>query len=114
MDFLYNFFVFLHMIGWAIVFGGYLATIKQPGVYKGTLHGALTALVSGIAMVGIREASDTMADPNMVKIGLKLGIALVVVALAFVAKNKGDEAPAGLKHAIGGLTAVNIALAVFI
>ncbi|GAA2525762.1 hypothetical protein [Rarobacter incanus] len=114
MSFLYGVFLFLHMVGWAIVFGGYLATMKQPGVYKGTLHGALTALVSGIAMVGIREMDDSMNDPNMVKIALKLGIALVVVLLAFVANAKKEDAPVGLKHAIGGLTLVNIAIAVFV
>ncbi|SNS56288.1 hypothetical protein SAMN06309944_0800 [Micrococcales bacterium KH10] len=112
MDFLYNFFLVLHFVGWAIVLGGYIATIKQPEVYRGTLHGALTALVSGIAMVGIGEMGDR--DFNMVKIGIKLTVALVVVILALIAKNRPEVAKPGIKHAIGGLTVVNIVLAVFI
>ncbi|GAA2243634.1 hypothetical protein GCM10010401_15870 [Rarobacter faecitabidus] len=114
MTALYDAFLVLHLVGWAIVLGGYMATVKQPGIYKGTLHGALTALVSGIAMVGIAEMSDAVRDPNMVKIGIKLTIALVVVALAFIGKNRGDAVPAAVKHAIGGLTVVNIIIAVFV
>ncbi|MET7134237.1 hypothetical protein MT994_08980 [Cellulosimicrobium sp. MI9406] len=122
MEFLYNVFVALHFIGWAIVLGGYLASLRSPGLYKGVFHGALTALVAGIAMVGIGEASVwetwTNGGPDMAKIGVKLVVALVIAVLAFVAKRQGakssDGAVApGLKHAIGGLTLVNILVAVF-
>jgi hypothetical protein len=119
MEFLYNVFVALHFIGWAIVLGGYLASLRSPGLYKGVFHGALTALVAGIAMVGIGEAS-VWGDggPDMAKIGVKLVVALVIAVLAFVAKRQGaksaDGAVApGVKHAIGGLTLVNILVAVF-
>ncbi|MCO7272619.1 MULTISPECIES: hypothetical protein [Cellulosimicrobium] len=119
MEFLYNVFVALHFIGWAIVLGGYLASLRSPGLYKGVFHGALTALVAGIAMVGIGEAS-VWGDggPDMAKIGVKLVIALVIAVLAFVAKRQGAKAAdgavaPGVKHAIGGLTLVNILVAVF-
>ncbi len=99
--------------------GGDLASLRSPGLYKGVFPGALTALVAGIAMVGIGEAS-VWGDgcPYMAKIGVKLVIALVIAVLAFVAKRQGakssDGAVApGLKHAIGGLTLVNIFVAVF-
>ena len=122
MEFLYNAFVALHFIGWAIVLGGYLASLRSPGLYKGVFHGALTALVAGIAMVGIGEASvwETWPNggPDMAKIGVKLVIALVIAVLAFVAKRQGAKAAdgavaPGVKHAIGGLTLVNILVAVF-
>ena len=120
MEFLYNVFVALHFIGWAIVLGGYLASLRSPGLYKGVFHGALTALVAGIAMVGIGEASVWPEDggPAMAKIGVKLVVALVIAILAYVAKRQaakssdGAVAP-GVKHAIGGLTLVNILVAVF-
>ncbi|WP_175007893.1 hypothetical protein [Cellulosimicrobium sp. TH-20] len=122
MEFLYNVFVALHFIGWAIVLGGYLASLRSPGLYKGVFHGALTALVAGIAMVGIGEASVwenwSNGGPDMAKIGVKLVVALVISVLAFVAKRQGAKAAdgavaPGLKHAIGGLTLVNILVAVF-
>ncbi|MCK9792487.1 hypothetical protein M1843_01840 [Isoptericola sp. 4D.3] len=122
MEFLYNVFVALHFVGWAIVLGGYIASIKSPGLYRGVFHGAATALVAGVLMVGTAEMADLWADggPSMAKIGVKLGIALVIAVLAFLAKRqgaKGDNgtgavAP-GLKHSIGALTLVNILVAVF-
>ncbi|WP_435738840.1 hypothetical protein V5D56_09885 [Cellulosimicrobium sp. PMB13] len=120
MEFLYNVFVALHFVGWAIVLGGYLASLRSPGLYQGVFHGALTALVAGIAMVGIGEASvwPEGGGPDMAKIGVKLVVALVIAVLAFVAKRQaakasdGAVAP-GVKHAIGGLTLVNILVAVF-
>ncbi|GAB6938136.1 hypothetical protein ACQP60_00960 [Isoptericola variabilis] len=122
MEFLYHVFVALHFVGWAIVLGGYIASIKSPGLYRGVFHGALTALVAGVLMVGVAEMSDLWADggPSMAKIGVKLVIALIIAVLAFVAKRQGSKgdngtgavAP-GLKHSIGALTLVNILVAVF-
>lgn len=122
MEFLYHVFVALHFVGWAIVLGGYIASIKGPGLYRGVFHGALTALVAGVLMVGIAEMGDLWADggPSMAKIGVKLVIALIIAVLAFVAKRQGSKgdngtgavAP-GLKHSIGALTLVNILVAVF-
>ncbi|GAB3096923.1 hypothetical protein [Isoptericola nanjingensis] len=122
MEFLYHVFVALHFVGWAIVLGGYIASIKSPGLYRGVFHGAATALVAGILMVGIAEMGDLWADggPSMAKIGVKLVIALIIAVLAFVAKRQGSKgdngtgavAP-GLKHSIGALTLVNILVAVF-
>ncbi|ACZ22730.1 hypothetical protein Sked_28280 [Sanguibacter keddieii DSM 10542] len=115
MDFLYNAIVVLHLVGWAIVLGGYIATVRQPGVYRGTFHGAATALVTGILLVGLAESVDSLGkDPSMVKIGIKLVVALAVTVLALVAKKKGDQVAPGVKHAIGGLTLVNIVIAVFV
>lgn len=123
MEFLYHVFVALHFVGWAIVLGGYIASIKGPGLYRGVFHGALTALVAGILMVGIAEMGDVWTEdtaPDMAKIGVKLVIALIIAVLAFVAKRQGSKgdngtgavAP-GLKHSIGALTLVNILVAVF-
>ncbi|MFI2702612.1 hypothetical protein [Cellulosimicrobium composti] len=122
MEILYNVFLTLHFVGWAVVLGGYLASLRTPGLYTGVLHGALTALVAGIAMVGVGEASvwETWPNggPDMAKIAVKLTVALVISVLAFVAKRQGSKAAdgavaPGLKHAIGGLTLVNILVAVF-
>ncbi|GAA4735714.1 hypothetical protein GCM10023216_30890 [Isoptericola chiayiensis] len=122
MEFLYNVLAVLHFVGWAIVLGGYLASLRSPDLYRGVFHGALSALVGGIGMVGVAEASGMWDDggPDMAKIGVKLAVALVISVLAFVAKrqgSKGDNGTGavtpGLKHTIGGLTLVNIVVAVF-
>ncbi|NNU26818.1 hypothetical protein [Isoptericola sediminis] len=122
MEFLYNIFTVLHFVGWAIVLGGYLASLRTPGLYRGVFHGAATALVAGILMVGVAEVGGLWEDggPSMAKIGVKLAVALVITVLAFVAKRqgrKGDNGTGavtpGLKHTIGALTLVNIVVAVF-
>ncbi|WP_407318868.1 hypothetical protein UQW22_00340 [Isoptericola halotolerans] len=122
MDFLYNVFTVLHFVGWAIVLGGYLASLRSPGLYRGVFHGAATALVAGVLMVGVAEMGDLWASggPSMAKIGVKLTVALVIAVLAFVAKRQGSKADNGtgavapaLKHSIGALVLVNIVVAVF-
>lgn len=122
MELLYNVFTVLHFVGWAIVLGGYLASLRTPGLYRGVFHGAATALVAGILMVGVAEMGEVWGDdgPSMAKIGVKLTVALVITVLAFVAKRQGSKADngtgavnPGLKHAIGALTLVNIVVAVF-
>lgn len=123
MELLYNVLAVLHFVGWAIVLGGYLASLRTPGLYRGVFHGAATALVAGVLMVGVAEAGDVWAEgeaPDMAKIGVKLAVALVIAVLAFLAKRQGAKrdngtgpvAP-GLKHAIGALTLVNVVVAVF-
>lgn len=121
MTFLYNAFLVLHFVGWAIVLGGYLASMKTPGLYRGVFHGAATALVSGIVMMGLIESGT--AGPSWVErpwLITKLTIALVITILAFLARRQGRKADNGtgavtpvLKHSIGVLVLVNIIVAVF-
>ncbi|WP_159795947.1 hypothetical protein [Puerhibacterium puerhi] len=120
MSFLYNVFVFLHFLGWAIVLGGYLASLRSPGLYRGVFHGAATALVAGIVMFGLLEAGAVDNPFDRTKLTVKLVVALVITVLAFLARRqgaKGDNGTGavtpGLKHAIGGLTIVNMLVAVF-
>ena len=111
MDFLYNVFLFLHLVAWAIILGGWIATMRKPGLYKGIPHAALTALVTGLLMVGVAEMSD--GHVNNTKIGIKLVITLVIVILAFKGKKMGERAPRALVMSIGALTVVNILIALF-
>ncbi len=120
MSFLYNVFVFLHFLGWAIVLGGYLASLRSPGLYRGVFHGAATALVAGVVMFGLLEAGAVDTSFDRAKLTVKLLVALVITVLALLAKRqgaKGDNGTGavtpGLKHAIGGLTVVNMLVAVF-
>jgi hypothetical protein len=113
MSIVYGLLVVLHLIGMASIVGSYLVVIRAPRFVPGFLHGALTQVVTGLAMVGLRE-SKAYNDPdpiNNAKIGVKLLIALVVTVLAWVNRKRNDSS-AGVVHAIGGLALVNVLIAV--
>lgn len=101
--------VVVHMIGWAMVLGGALATMKSPKVTPGMLHGALAALVAGILTVGVVEMAD--GDVNNVKIGIKLAITLVITVLVILGRRK-ESVSAGYLGGLAGLVVANIAIAV--
>ncbi|WP_028812296.1 hypothetical protein [Streptomyces flavidovirens] len=113
MDVLINVFVALHIIGIAALLGGFLTQMKAMGAgtarfSPAMLHGALTMLVTGMALVGLNQA-DGQAVNNL-KIGIKLAILVVILGLVYV---KRDEEKAGkaLFGAVGGLTVANIFIA---
>lgn len=112
MTVVYDLLLVLHLIGWAIVLGGALTHLRRPEIATGMLHGILTALVTGVAMVGI--ASSGLVDENLdnTKVGVKLLIALVVTALVVVGTRTPAKVTRGFVGAIAGLTVVNIAIAV--
>jgi len=113
MNYVYVALLFLHLLSWAIIVGGWIATLKKPGLYAGVPHAALTALVTGILMVGVTEMQGDGGHINYAKIIVKLVVNLVVVVLAFRAKKLGDEAPRPLIMSVGALTVLNILLALF-
>lgn len=114
MDFIYNLLVILHFIGLASVVGGFLVQMKSPdkGVNPAMLHGALTQLVTGVAMVGLVESS-VVADEEIdsTKIAVKLAITLIITVLAFVGRKKTPPQVA-FWGAIGALSITNIFIAV--
>ncbi|QDB80155.1 hypothetical protein FHE66_01590 [Georgenia sp. 311] len=109
MTFLYYFLLFLHFVGWAVVLGGTVTNLRTPRLAPGVLHGAITALVTGVLMVGVAEAALD-ADLNHMKIGVKLVVAAVIVTLTVIASRRKEPSRA-LLGAIAGLTTLNIALA---
>jgi hypothetical protein len=117
MEFLYEALVVLHFIGLASLLGGFLVQIStRPRVVNpAMLHGALTQLVTGIALVGMRESGIVEDEDalNMTKIGIKLLILLVITALVWFNRRK-ESISTGLWAAIGGLTIANIVIAVFV
>jgi hypothetical protein len=112
MELLKNVLVVLHLIGWAIVLGGTLVNLRTPKIATGVLHGAVTALVTGVLIVGVSEMSDDLRDPNMVKIAVKLVIALVITGLVVVGQRRPEKVTTGYLGLIAGLTALNVAIAV--
>ena len=101
----------LHLIGFAALLGGVLVQLrsKEPEVNAAMLHGSLTLLITGIALVALEEIGP---DPvNHLKIAIKLVVAAIVVLLV-VKNRKFASIPRGLWGLIGGLTIANAAVAV--
>ncbi|MFH8881551.1 hypothetical protein [Streptomyces californicus] len=113
MDVLINVVVALHIIGIASLLGGFLTQMKAMGAgtarfTPAMLHGALTMLVTGIALVGLNQADDHTV--NNVKIGIKLALLVVILALVYVKRDE-EKVDKGAFLAVGGLTVVNIFIA---
>ncbi|MFE9781169.1 hypothetical protein ACFYPA_23785 [Streptomyces sp. NPDC005775] len=113
MRVLIDVFVALHIIGIASLLGGFLTQMKamRAGTARfvpAMLHGALTMLVTGIALVGLDQADDHPV--NNVKIGIKLLILVVILGLVYVKRDE-EKVDKGLFAAVGGLTIVNIFIA---
>lgn len=112
MDLLTDVLLFLHFLGLASVFGGLFVQIRnEPRVVNNAvLHGILTQLITGLALVGVLEADDH--DVNHAKIGVKLVVALVIGVLA-VANRKKAAITNAVFMTMLALTTLNIAVAVF-
>ncbi|MDQ0850778.1 peptidoglycan/LPS O-acetylase OafA/YrhL [Arthrobacter sp. B3I9] len=112
MNIVYNVMVFLHIIGAAMIVGIWIGQMKKPTVHPRQFDGAALQIITGIIMMGLIPALDR--DANYAKLGVKLVIALVVVALAFIGRRKykkGEPVSKGLAHSVGGLALLNVAIA---
>ncbi|WP_406383367.1 hypothetical protein [Streptomyces sp. NBC_01618] len=113
MDVLIHVFVALHIIGIAALLGGFLTQMKAMGAgtarfVPAMLHGALTMLVTGVALVGLNQADDNPV--NNIKIGIKLLLLVVILALVYIKRDE-EQVDKGAFAAVGGLTLANIFIA---
>ncbi|MEU4109030.1 hypothetical protein ACGFYT_04285 [Streptomyces sp. NPDC048208] len=114
MTVLIHVFVGLHIIGIAALLGGFLTQMKAMG--RGTarfvpamLHGAITMLVTGVVLVGLDEADGHHV--NNIKIGIKLALLIVILALVYVKRDE-ETVDKGMFGLVGALTTVNVFIAV--
>lgn len=115
MNLAHDVLVFLHFIGLGALFGGLFTQLRAHPrlVNAAVLHGGLTQLLTGLLLVGLREAeTDPVPDQFHLKIGTKLLVTVVVVALAFVHR-KAPSISNGTFLTLLGLTVLNIGVAVF-
>ncbi len=112
MDLLHDILLFVHLLGFAALFGGASVQIRDDVkvVNAAMLYGALIQVLSGLALVGVIEGQDQPIDEAQVSV--KLGVALIVAVLCWVNRRK-EEIPRGLFGAIWLLVAGNVGVAVF-
>lgn len=116
MEFLHPLLVILHFIGLASLLGGVMVQLKAVAKGKGSinaamLHGALTQLVTGLALVALAEMGD--GGVNHMKIGIKLAVLVVIMVLVLVYRKKSPVA-SWVVWLIGALTVTNIVIAVLL
>jgi hypothetical protein len=72
----------VHILGLAAIVGTFFVQLRaNDGFATGVvLAGAITQVVTGLALVGVREAGDL--GVNNIKIAVKLGLAVVNVLVA--------------------------------
>jgi hypothetical protein len=112
MEFLRDTLLVLHFVGLAALFGGWFVQMssREKVINNAMFHGALTQLVTGFLLVGINESLDLPVDHA--KVGVKFVIAAVILALILINRKKNPISVA-LWSSIGGLTLLNIIIAVF-
>ena len=112
MDLLQNVLVLLHFIGWAVLLGGMVVQLREPGrsVTAAMRDGIGLAFVTGLLLVGVLEAGDETV--NNAKIAVKFTVALVVLVLVMANMRK-ERIPNGLFFGLLGLTLANMTVAVF-
>ena len=117
MTHLYDIVVLTHLLGMAAVVGGYAVayfSAGEPHVSEVMVWGARAQVVTGVVLVGLAEAVDSLGvDLNHPKIGVKLLVALAVAAFAEIgrAKDKRGEFVPMFTNAAGALAIVNVAVA---
>jgi hypothetical protein len=115
-----SFLVVLHLVGLSALLGGFLVQIKAlraktAEILPAMVHGAWTALITGILLVGVREWELALGggyDLDHSKIAIKSVVAAIVVVLVMLNRKK-KPVSGGILGTIGGLTFLNVVLAVF-
>lgn len=103
----------LHLLGFGALFGGLVVQARdsEKRVNGAMRDGVGTAVVAGLALVGVLEAGDSDVDHVKVAIKLVVGVVLLVLVMANMRK---PSIPQGLWATMLALTVVNVAVAVLV
>jgi hypothetical protein len=109
MGFLKGLFLIVHLLTVAgiLLLCFVNAVLKRP-FPKGLLHLALTMVVTGVMLVGLKMGLHEHV--NHAKIAVKFAVLLAILALVWV-NSKRDQVAKGFYPAVMALTVINIALA---
>ena len=115
-----NSLIVLHLVGLASLLGGFMTQMKAMAaksakVVPAMVHGAWTALATGILLVGVAQWRIAMGagfEIDHMKIGVK-SLVVTVILILVMANRKKESISAPVFGAIGALTLTNVVLAVF-
>lgn len=119
MSFIFSVILVLHFLGLASLIGGFLVQIKtSPRVVNTAMaHGVLLQLITGVLLVGLKypmHAADPSSPlPDNLKIAIKLLVTIAVAIVVFTNRKK-DSISNGTWATIGGLSILNVIVAVFV
>ena len=119
-EILRNSLIVLHLVGLASLLGGFMTQMKAMAaksakVVPAMVHGAWTALATGILLVGVAQWRIAMGagfEIDHMKIGVK-SLVVTVILILVMANRKKESISAPVFGAIGALTLTNVVLAVF-
>lgn len=106
--------LFIHLIGFALLFGGWFVEVVQR-TFRVNMVMNLGMVVAFIAGLALAAPWGISYDLNYVKLGVKLIVLLVVAALMGISSaraKKNRPLPTWTFWAIGALTLVNAGLGV--
>ena len=103
--------LFLHLLGMAVLFGGWVAQRTQATkqITQPMMNGAYTQLVTGVLLTFVRGDAP---DVEQAKIAVKFVVVLVIIGIMHAFRRR-DAVPTGPDLAIGLLTILNVGIAVF-
>lgn len=102
---------YLHLLGFAAVFGGWLTALlsRRFNINLAMLYGIATQLATGIVLYGLAGG-----DANHAKLGTKFLLALLLAVMIVIPWwKKRRTVAAGHFWAIGGMVLVTAGVAVF-
>jgi hypothetical protein len=96
MEIVTHIFFVLHMLGLAAVIGSFFFQLRRKSgfEFRIMLIGAITQLVTGLALVGLIQAAGD-EELNNAKIAVKLGIAVVVLIAVIIGGSRQKKAGTG-------------------
>lgn len=109
--------LFGHLLGMATLISSFVVQRRRvtDGLTKLWLWGSGVQAVTGLAMVGVIDGAHIdggLSTSGHLKIGVKLLVLVVIGLLAVIGMNRPERA-GRLSDAMGALTVVNVAIAVF-
>lgn len=116
MDVVLRVLLFAHLLGWAVVLGSAVVGLRSKELYAGAFHAALTALLTGVAMVLVIELwiddyyrAEDSTFPAWVAVKLILGLG--ITALVWLGRRKPERVGPFLLGSIAALTVLNVGVA---